>query len=65
MTDGGFIKIHRTLADSPIMQHDGLLRLWIYCLLTANWKDGKWLMPGTMREVTIPRGSFITGRPSD
>lgn len=61
MATGDWIKLHRKLLDNPIMQHDGLCRLWIYCLMRASWKDGKWLVPGTLKEMVVPRGSFITG----
>jgi len=46
------------------MNHDGLCRLWIYCLLTANWKPKDWTIPGTFTPISIPRGSFICGRKS-
>jgi hypothetical protein len=36
------------------------LRVWIACLLSASWKEKKWF-DGT-KEITIPRGSFITSR---
>lgn len=61
---GHWIKLHRKMLNSPIMRHDGLFRLWAYCLLVANWKPSKWLVPGTLREVQIGRGQFITGRTS-
>lgn len=59
---GDWIKLHRKLLEHPIMAHDGLCRLWIYCLMRANWKDSQWLVPGTLRMVDVPRGSFIAGR---
>lgn len=61
---GGWIKLHRKLLESPLMQHDGLTRLWVYCLMRAGWEERKWLIPGTLIEKKIPRGSFITGRES-
>lgn len=60
--DGDWIKLNRKLLESPIIQHPGMSQLWMYCLLRANWAPGKWLIPGTLKEVAIPRGSFITGR---
>lgn len=44
------------------MQHDGLCRLWMYCLMRASWKDGEWLIPGTTTAVKVKRGQFVTGR---
>jgi hypothetical protein len=61
---GDWIKLHRKLLESPIMQHDGLFRLWGYCLMRANWKESKWLIPGTLTEISVPRGAFISGRES-
>lgn len=59
-----WIKLHRSMLESPIFQHDGLFRLWSYCLLRAAWKPGKWLIPNTFTEIDVPRGAFITGRQS-
>jgi hypothetical protein len=59
---GDWIKLHRKMLDSPIFRHDGLFRLWAYCLLAANWRPRKWLVPGTLREVAVGRGQFVTGR---
>ena len=59
---GNWVKMHRKMLNSPIMSHDGLMRLWTFCLLKANWKDKKWLITGTTNEIIIPRGSFVTGR---
>jgi len=64
MARGDWIKLHRKVMEGPIFQHDGLFRLWCYCLLRANWKATTWLMPGTFSPIEIPRGSFVTGRNS-
>lgn len=61
---GDWITVHRKLLTNPVMQHDGLFRLWMYCLMKAAWKDGKWLMPGTTTVMNVKRGQFITGRES-
>lgn len=61
---GDWIKLHRKLLSHPIMTHDGLCRLWVHCLMRANWKDKQWIIPGTLQPITILRGSFITGRES-
>lgn len=61
---GDWISLHRKLLKNPIMNHDGLFRLWIYCLMRANWKDKTWIIPGTHKTINVPRGSFITGRES-
>jgi hypothetical protein len=59
---GDWIKLHRKLLEGPIFQHDGMFRLWCYCLMRANWKDATWMVPGTLKSINVPRGSFITGR---
>ncbi len=62
MDGGGYIKLWRKLLHNPIMQHDGLCRLWLYCLLKAQWNDRRLLMPGMFSEIEIKRGSFATSR---
>lgn len=64
MSGGDWIKVHRRLLAHPTMQHDGLCRLWLFCLMRANWKEATWLIPGTMRAIKVARGQFITGRES-
>lgn len=59
---GDWLKLHRKLRGHPIMSQDGLCRLWMHCMLEANWKDSTWLIPGTGRAIEIKRGAFITGR---
>ena len=50
-----WVKIHRKTIDSRVFSDDFLFRLWMWCLLKANWKRG-WK---NGRE--IPPGSFATG----
>jgi len=33
---GDWIKLHRKLIENPIMQHDGMCRLWVYLLLKSQ-----------------------------
>lgn len=61
---GDWITVHRKLLTNPVMQHDGLFRLWMFCLMKAAWKDGRWLVPGTTSVMDVKRGQFITGRES-
>ena len=53
---GNWIKIHRSLMDSAVWADDWLVRLWLWCLLKANYTDSNW------HGVTVLRGQFITGR---
>lgn len=50
----GYIKLHRGLVDWEWWDDHNTTRLWIYILVSANWKDKKW------RGKVIKRGSFIT-----
>lgn len=59
---GDWLKLHRSIMEHPVFQHDGLLRLWTYLLVKANWKPRDWIIPGTLDRVTIARGQLITGR---
>ena len=61
---GNWIKLHRKMADNPIIDNAELLRLWTHCLIRANWKQSKWIIPGTTTVIDVPRGAFVTGRNS-
>ena len=53
--DNGYILLHRKiLTDWEWYGNANDTRLWIHCLLKANWKDG------TFEGQIIPRGSFVT-----
>lgn len=63
---GGWICLHRQLIESRAFQNEGLLKVWIWCLLKANheraWvtiKSGK-----TIQEVEVLPGQFVFGRNS-
>lgn len=53
-----WIKLHRQLLDSRVFSDDFLFRLWIWCLLKANWKQG-WF-----QKRSILPGQFATGKTS-
>lgn len=53
---GGAIWIHRRILDWEWYTDSVTMRVFIHCLLRANWKDGKW------RGIEIKRGSFVTSR---
>lgn len=52
MMEGGYVKLWRKIVDSEVMQDDWILRLFIWCLVSAKWRDGK----------DIKRGQFDAGR---
>jgi len=49
-----FIKLHRSITQWEWWNNHNTTRMFIYCLLRANWKDDSF--QGTI----VPRGSFIT-----
>lgn len=50
----GYIKLYRSLLDWEWFNDNNTFRLWLYCLLKANYSDTKW------RGIDIERGSFVT-----
>lgn len=50
----GFITLHRKMLDWEWYDDTNAVRLFLHCLLKANWQDKKW--QGNL----IKRGSFIT-----
>lgn len=50
----GFIKLYRSVLDWEWFNDINTFRLFLYCLLKANYSDTKW------RGIDIERGSFIT-----
>jgi len=54
--DNGWIKIHRKTLDWEWWEDDNIFRVFMYCLLRANFEDKKW------RGIVIKRGEFITSR---
>ena len=60
----GWVKVHRKLIKSRVFRNEGLLKVWLWCLLKANHK-GKWVAITTGRgktEVWVDAGQFIFGR---
>lgn len=62
--DQGWIKLYRKLLESRVFQNEGLLKVWVWCLLKAN-HEGKWVSLKTgkgITEVWVNPGEFIFGR---
>jgi len=59
LTDNGFIKLHRALLGHPVWTQlsPTVLKVWIGCLLRANWKPSTWY--DGKQQVYLPAGSFI------
>ena len=53
----GFIALYRQFTEWEWYDDANTMRLFIHCLLLANYKDKKW------RGKLIKRGSFITSQP--
>lgn len=61
--DRSWIKVYRSMMDKPaIWNSPTMVRLWLFCLFSANWKEVSWTIPGTYEKIQIPRGAFPTGR---
>lgn len=54
----GYIKINRRLMSWEWYQDANTARVFIHCLIMANWKAGRF------RGTEVPRGSFVTSLPS-
>ena len=50
----GYIKIYRSLLDWEWWSDDNVLKLYLYILLSANWRDKRW------QGKEIKRGEFVT-----
>ena len=62
--ENGWIKLYRCSLDSRVFQNEGLLKVWIWCLLKANHST-QWVSLRTGKgsiEVECKNGQFIFGR---
>lgn len=62
----GWIKLHRRLLNSRVFHNEGLLKVFIWCLLKSNHKEN-WVPFKTGKgdiEVHLKAGEFIFGRNS-
>jgi hypothetical protein len=58
----GWIALHRKLLSSPIAKKPDAMLLLIHLLLSANHKDGQFILGN--QAIDIPKGSLMTGRKS-
>ena len=56
----GYVKLYRSLLDSPIFKNPALAHFWQYCLLKASYKDHVALV-GYQR-IDLEPGQFVFGR---
>ncbi|MEW6427490.1 MAG: hypothetical protein AB1568_05595 [Thermodesulfobacteriota bacterium] len=64
MSRTGYVKLHRRLLDSQVFQNEGLLKVWLWCLMKANYGES-WATITTGRgssEVKVGVGQFLYGR---
>ena len=63
MTAKGYIKLHRKLLDDVVFASPELLKVWVWCLIKASYRDyTQPLSAGNkLYEVPIKRGQFVTG----
>lgn len=62
----GYVKVWRKTQDSAVFQSEGLLKVFIWCLMRAAYKES-FVMVRTGRgvsEVRLSPGSFLFGRES-
>lgn len=62
--NGGYVKLFRKTLNSQVFANEGLLKLWVWCLLKASHKE-EWLPIRTGKgttEVRVGPGQFIFGR---
>jgi len=62
----GYVCLWRKIQDSPVFQNEGLLKVFVWCLIRANHKE-IWVKVRTGRgftEVKLQAGDFIFGRHS-
>lgn len=56
----GWVKLHRSLLGSAVFQDPACLRVWVWCLLRASYRDRQFLHGNTV--MALEPGQFVTGR---
>ena len=61
MTEHGWVAIWRKILEWPVWQAmtSDQKVVTVTMILMANWKDGVWFCKKTMKNIKIPRGSFV------
>lgn len=62
--DAGYILLSRGILDSDVFASQKLLKIWVWCMCKANFKDKSFPLKIGKGEtiVKVKRGSFIFGR---
>lgn len=60
----GYIKLHRQILESNVFANQTSLKLWLWCLLKANYRDRFLSIKVGKGEsvIKVKRGSFLFGR---
>jgi len=56
----GYICLHRKLLESTVFENEKMLKVWIWCLLKATWKERDQQVG--MQTIHLFPGQFIFGR---
>jgi len=59
---GDWIRLYRKVLESQVFANAELLKLWMLCLLRANYRDRFVPVEGRTSPVLVRRGQFLTGR---
>jgi hypothetical protein len=56
----GWIKVYRKILTSAVFENPNMLKIWVWCLIRANWTETTTMFDGGELELQI--GQFVTGR---
>ncbi|MBL7058457.1 hypothetical protein ISS03_03905 [Patescibacteria group bacterium] len=56
---GDWIKVHRNIINHIVFDNEKALKIWLWCLLKANFKQGEVLLG--RKKLTVNIGEFIFG----
>ena len=59
-----WLKLHRKIVNSAVFADPELFKLWVLCLVKANWKDCTVFWEGLKTPIHLKRGQFVTGQQS-
>ena len=62
--NGDWLKLHRQIVESPVFANPDLLKMWVWCLCRASYKDNYVPMQTGRGATVVPLepGQFIFGR---
>lgn len=63
MTQEGYVSLHRCLLDSSWAKQPDFVTVWIFCLLSASYKERVFVTKGGLKIKLLP-GDFVTSRES-